>query len=85
MKTQEKQAEMEFRRYARRNLMNPKKITRIEQTRHFIFEMHKLINEFRDRFNYVPDEAHMMFSEYQNIQDRMVYENFRQTYQQVSC
>jgi hypothetical protein len=85
MKAQEKQAEKEFKRFAKRHLMHPKRVRRIEQTQHFIYELHKLINDYRLRFNYVPDEAHLMFSEYQNIQDRMVYENFRQTYHQVSC
>ncbi len=81
----QKQAEKEFRRFARKNLINPRKVKRLEQTQHFIYEMHKLINDFKNRFNYVPAEAHLMFSEYQNIQDKMVYDNFKQSYHNVLC
>lgn len=80
MSVREKQAEKEFKRYARHHLLNPRKITRLEQTQYYIFELHKLIRDFKLRFNYVPSSVHLMFSEYQNIQERMVYENFRQTY-----
>jgi hypothetical protein len=41
--------------------------------------------EFKRKFNYVPVSAQLMFNEYKNIQDRMVYENFRQSYQNVLC
>lgn len=80
-----KEAEKEFRKYARKNLLNPRKINQLEQTRYFINELHTLINDFKNRFNYVPADAHLLFNEYQSIQDRMVYENFRQTYQNVLC
>lgn len=81
----EKQAEKEFRRYAKRNLPDPKKITRLEQTQTLLFELHNLMRDFKIRFNYVPNEVHLRFNAYKNIQDRMVYDNFRKSYQQVLC
>ena len=81
----EKMAEKEFKRFARRNLVHPKKCTRIEQTQHFISELHHIFKEYKARFNYVPPSAQLMFNEYQNIQDRLVYENFKQTYQFELC
>ena len=81
----EKQAEKEFKRFARRNLISPRKCRRIEQTQYYINELHNVIKDFKKRFNYVPESAQLMFNEYQNIQDRMVYANFKQLYQFELC
>ncbi len=81
----EKLAEKEFRRYAKSNLPNPKKITELEQTQSLLFELHNLMNDFKTRFNHIPIEAHLIFNAYKNIQDRMVYDNFKKSYQQVLC
>jgi len=81
----EKTVEREFRRFAKTTLVSPRKCKKLEQTRYNIFELHKKINEFRDKFNYVPDDARLLFNEYQVIQDRMVFENFRKYYQMELC
>jgi len=81
----EKQAEKEFRRYARKNLPNPRKIKRLEQTQYLICELHHLMNDFMIRFDHIPEEAHLLFYAYKNIQDRMVYDNFKHSYRQVLC
>jgi len=81
----EKKAEREFKRFARHNLLKPGKCKRIDQTNYCIQQMHAIIQEFKIKFNYVPVSAQLMFNKYQNIQDRMVYENFRQSYQNVLC
>jgi hypothetical protein len=81
----EKKAEKEFKRFVKHNLLKPEKCKRIDQTNYCIRQMHTMIHEFKRKFNYVPASARLMFNEYQNIQDRMVYENFRQSYQNVLC
>jgi hypothetical protein len=43
------------------------------------------MNDFKTRFNHIPNEAHLIFNTYKNIQDRMVYDNFKKSYQQVLC
>lgn len=80
-----KQAEKEFRRYARKNLPNPNSVKRIEQTRVLLLDLHNLMHEFKTRFNFIPDEAYLRFNTYKNIQDRMVYDNFKKSYQEVLC
>jgi hypothetical protein len=81
----EKKAEKEFKRFAKQHLLKPGKCKRIDQANYCIHQMHTLIQEFKNKFNYVPVSAQEMFTEYQNIQDRMVYENFRQSYPNVLC
>jgi hypothetical protein len=81
----EKTVEKEFKRFVKRNLLKPGKCKKIDDTNYCIQQMHLKIQEFKHRFDYVPASAQLMFREYQNIQDRMVYENFRETYQNVLC
>jgi hypothetical protein len=81
----EKRVEKEFRKFAKHNLLKPKKCKRIDEANYCIQQIHLKIQEFKTKFDYVPVSAQIMFSEYQNIQDRMVYENFRKTYQNVLC
>ena len=81
----EKKAEKEFKRFAKHNLLKPGKCKKIDQTYYCIQQLNTVIKEFKIKFNYVPVSAQLMFNEYKNIQDRMVYENFRQSYQNVLC
>ena len=81
----EKIAEREFRKFARQHLLKPGKCKRIDHTIYCIYQMHIIIKEFKVRFNYVPVSAHLMFNKYKEIQDRLVYENFRESYQNVLC
>jgi hypothetical protein len=78
----EKTVEKEFKRFVKRNLLKPGKCKKIDDTNYCIQQM---LQEFKHRFDYVPASAQLMFREYQNIQDRIVYENFRETYQNVLC
>ena len=77
--------EREFKSFVRKNLLKPGDCKKIEQTNRCIDQMHRLISEYKLRFDFVPDSAQVMFTKYQNIQDRMVYENFRETYREVLC
>ena len=81
----EKSAEKEFRKLAKRRLLKPAKCKGIQETNYCIQQMHSIIQELKFKFDYVPHSARLRFNQYQNIQDRMVYENFRQSYQNVLC
>jgi hypothetical protein len=81
----EKTAEKEFKKFVKHNLLKPKKCKRIDEANYCIQQIHLKIQEFKNKFDYVPASAQIMFNEYKNIQDRMVYENFRETYQNVLC
>jgi len=80
-----KLAEKEFRRFASQHLLKPGKCRKIDEVNYCILQLHSKIHEFKNRFNYIPASMQSMFTEYQNIQDRMVYENFRKSYQNVLC
>ena len=81
----EKIIEREFKRFAKSTLVSPRKCKKLEQTRHNIFELHKKINELNDKFHYVPDDARLLFNEYQSLQERMIYENYKKHYQLELC
>jgi len=85
MTTIEKKAEREFKRFVKDHLLKPGKCKKIDEATYCIQQVHLKIQEFKHKFNYVPVSAQLMFNKYQSIQDRMVYENFRHTYQNVLC
>ena len=80
-----KQAEKEFRRFARRHLLKPRNCRNMDQTRFYIFELQKKIKELKLLYGYVPDAAHLLSSQYQHIQDRLVYRNFQASYATQLC
>ena len=81
----ERMAEREFRLYARKHLPHPAKIKHPEQIRPLMHKMHLLMNDLKARFNRIPDAARLRFAAYQNIQESMVYDHFKQTYRKVIC
>jgi hypothetical protein len=81
----EKIIEKEFRKFAKSSLISPRKCKKLEQTRHNIYELHKKISELNEKFHYVPDDARLLFNEYESIQDRMIFENYRKNYQLGLC
>jgi hypothetical protein len=85
MKSREKMAERAFRRFAKQNLLKPSKCKKIDEANYCIQQMHTCVQELKMKFDHVPASAQLMFNAYQNIQDRMVYENFRQSYGNVLC
>ena len=80
-----KTVEREFRRFAKSTLISPRKCKKLEQTRYNIFELHKKINELNEKFHYVPDDARLLFNEYQLIQDRMIFKNYQKNYHLGLC
>ena len=81
----EKTIEREFKRFAKSMLISPGKCKELDQTRYSIFVLHNKINELNSRFNYVPDHARLLFNEYQSIQDRMIFENYKKDYLPELC
>ena len=80
-----KRAEKEFNRFVKRHLLKPRNCRNIDQTKFYTYELHKKIKELRLIYGYVPDRAHLMFTEYQNVHDRMVFKNFQAAYATQLC
>jgi len=70
----------EFRKIAREKFLPPGSITKLSQTRFYIFELNKLISHFEKKFSYVPSSARLLFNEYNNLQEKMLYDKFKEKY-----
>lgn len=77
---QNRKIDKEFRKIAKEKFLPPGNITELSQTRFCIFELHKLIAQFEKKFNYVPSSARLLFNEYNDLQEKMLYDKFKEEY-----
>ena len=75
-----KQIEREFRLYTNRHLESPSKCKNLGQIQFYIKELSSKITEYNNRFNYVPDYAYTMLSDYNFSQNKLIFSNFQQEY-----
>jgi len=81
MSTREKkQVDKEFTNFFKRHFVNPKNCNNLEQIRFYVREIGLVIEDFKRRFNYVPSNAYTILSEFNQIQNKMIFTNFKNTY-----
>ena len=77
---EQKRLDLEFSRFTRMNFDKPQKCRSIGQIRYYMQELSAKIKEFKAAFNYVPDMAHTLMSQYNAAQNRLIHQNFREVY-----
>ena len=77
---EKKKIEKEFLAFIKRNFELPKKCKNSGQIRFYVRELSIKIEELKQRFNYVPNRAYKLLSEYDSLQNKMIYANFREAY-----
>ena len=81
MTTQERKSiDRKFKLFISRNFESPKKCKNIHQIQFYIRELSDQIEYFKKNFNYVPDEAYSMLSDYNQTQNKHIYSNFQAVY-----
>jgi hypothetical protein len=78
---EQSQIETELRKFAERNFESPAKCKNPEQIRYYVKELCTKINEYESRFNFVPSLAYSLLAQYNQVQNQMVYVEFRNSYQ----
>ncbi len=79
-KVSPKKAEKEFKKLTRHKFPRPEELTQLRQTRKYMLELHKIIKHFEKKFHYVPDEAFLLFNEYNMKQEKMLFEKFKEEF-----
>lgn len=74
------QIESDLKKFADRNFESPRKCKNPEQIRYYVRELCLKIEECKTRFNYVPNWAYTLLSQYTQVQNELVYLDFRNTY-----
>ena len=75
---EKKQLERAFRKYTNQHLEKPSRCKNLVQIQFFINELSTKISDYKQRFNYVPDHAYMLLSDYNTSQNKLIFSNFRQ-------
>lgn len=77
---EQKKLDLEFNRFTKMNFDKPQKCKSIGQIRYYIEELSEKINYLKQSFNYVPSSAHILLSQYNAVQNRLIHKNFQEIY-----
>ena len=81
MSTQEKRMiERQFLTFTARHFEKPSRCKNIHQIRYYIAELSQKIDEFKSRFNYVPNRAYVLLSRYNATQNSLLLRDFVSEY-----
>ncbi|HCM75928.1 MAG TPA: hypothetical protein DIS90_06075 [Cytophagales bacterium] len=74
------QIESDLKKFTERNFESPRKCRNPDQIRFYVSELCSKIEEYQNRFNYVPNWAYSLLAQYNQVQNEMVYVDFVKTY-----
>ena len=77
---EQKSLDLEFSKFTRMNFDKPQKCKSIDQIRYYMKELSDKINDLKRSFNYVPTSAHILLSQYNAAQNRLIHKNFQEVY-----
>lgn len=72
--------DQDFIVFAKRHYEKPKNCKNLDQTRFYIDELRSKIEEMKAAWNYVPEYAYTLLSEYNGIQNKILFEEFKNAY-----
>lgn len=72
--------EMEFKNFTSRNFERPADCRNIDQIRFYVRELCLRIEEYENRFNYVPQWAYSLLAQYNLVQNRIIEVEFNKAY-----
>lgn len=75
-----KKLEMELRSFTSRNFQKPSECKNLEQIRFYIQELCSKIQEYQDRFSYVPSWAYGLLAQYNALQNGMLEKELKSNY-----
>jgi hypothetical protein len=73
---EKKHIELELKSFTAKNFMRPSECKNIDQVRFYIQELCVKIEEYKRRFNYVPNTAYSLLSQYNTKQNTLLYRDF---------
>lgn len=77
---EKKHLELELRNFTSRNFVKPAECRNLEQIRFYISELCAKIEDYKRRFNYVPNAAYSLLSQYNSKQNTLLYRDFVRNY-----
>ena len=77
---EKKHIELELKDFTARNFVRPSECRNLDQIRFYIRELCMKIEDYKKRFNYVPNTAYALLSQYNSKQKSLLYREFIQNY-----
>lgn len=77
---EKKRLDREFELFASRHFEKPRNCRNLEQTRYYVKELSGKVEELKHKFNYVPGNAYALLSQYNAIQNNLLYKEFQANY-----
>jgi len=77
---EQKKLDLEFSKFTRMNFDKPQKCKSIGQIRYYMQELSNKMNTLKHSFNYIPNSAHILLSQYNAAQNRLIFKNFQEVY-----
>ena len=77
---EKKQIDTEFKKFTSLNFETPKKCKSLGQLHYYVKELAKKIKELKGRFNYVPEKAYILLTEYNQMLNNLVFKNYQEVY-----
>jgi len=71
---------MDLRNFAERNFESPSNCRNIDQIRFYVRELCLKIEEYENRFNFVPGSAYSLLTQYNLVQNNLIQVEFRKAY-----
>lgn len=77
---EKKHLELELKAFTSKNFVRPSDCRNLDQIRYYIQELCAKIEDYKRRFNYVPNTAYQLLSQYNSRQNSMLYRDFIRNY-----
>ena len=77
---EKKRIDREFQIFTVKNFENPKRCKNLDQIRFYVQELSAKVDEFKQRFNYVPSSAYNLLTQYNQLQNKMLFAEFKNSY-----
>ena len=77
---EKRKLEKKFNQFTKRNFEAPRKCKNLDQIRYYMKELSIKIEEFNKQFNYVPQQAYTLLSQYNSLQNKMVFSHYQNIY-----
>jgi hypothetical protein len=75
-----KNLEMDLINFTERNFESPSNCRNIDQIRFYVRELCLKIEEYQSRFDFVPSSAYSLLAQYNQVQNSLIYVEFRKAY-----
>lgn len=75
-----KQIDSDFKSFTSLNFEQPKKCKSIGQLQYYVQELTRKIKELKAKFNYVPEKAFLLLTEYNTMVNSLIFKNYQEVY-----